>query len=155
MRRLAPVAHLVLLVGTLAVALGTGALGTGGSGSVAAEDRLARAEALYRLNCAVCHGATGLGYAEAREAFPADHRRCTRCHKPNNPAVMALEDITDDHDLFSLGDPPALRGPEAPRAFATTEALKAYLRAAMPRYEPGRLADEEYALLAELLLSWR
>lgn len=120
-----------------------------------ARARLERAETLYRLHCAVCHGETGLGYAEAKRAFPPDHRRCERCHRPGNPAVMALEDIRNDHDLFSLGHPPALRGRAASAPFPDVRGLAAYLQAAMPRYEPGRLTGEEYALLAELLLSWR
>jgi mono/diheme cytochrome c family protein len=47
-----------------------------------APDAVLRGAATYDWNCAVCHGDTGLGYAEARLSFPADHRTCTRCHRP-------------------------------------------------------------------------
>lgn len=118
----------------------------------AAAAQLERGAALFAANCAVCHGATGAGYDEARQAFPPDHRRCTRCHRPSNRAVMSLEEITDDHDLFSLGEPPALRGDGALAAFASAEALAAYIGATMPRYEPGRLTADEYLDLTAWLL---
>lgn len=109
--------------------------------------------ALYAANCAVCHGATGGGIEEARLAFPATHRHCTRCHKPNNRVVMPLSQMTADNDMFSLGTPPPLHG-EGMAATVPADALFAYVRSTMPRYEPGRLSDRAYwkivAFLADL-----
>lgn len=105
---------------------------------------------LFAWNCAVCHGATGGGIAEARLAFPPDHRHCTRCHKPNNQVVMPLSQMTDDHDMFSIGEPPRLRG-EGMSATAPAQALFGYVRATMPRYEPGRLSDAEYWMIVAFL----
>lgn len=148
--RIVPILGWALLtVGVLAFASAS----ADDAGSTELTAQLERGAELYRLNCAVCHGATGLGYAEARAAFPPDHRRCTRCHRPNNRAVMSLEEITDDHDLFSLGDPPALRGDGALAAFPNALALNAYNAAAMPRYEPGRLAAQAYLDITAWLLA--
>src|SRR5690606_41286396 len=69
---------------------------------------LSAAEELYAWNCAVCHGATGGGLAEAKLAFPADHRNCTRCHRPANGDVKPLDKPFNDNDMFSFDDPPAL-----------------------------------------------
>lgn len=115
-------------------------------------DQQERGAHLYAWNCAVCHGATGGGIEEARLAFPPDHRRCTRCHKPNNVVVMSLEEIENDHDLFALGSPPPLTGPDTMPAQASAQALFAYTAATMPRYEPGRLTDEAYADLTAWML---
>jgi mono/diheme cytochrome c family protein len=107
----------------------------------------------YAESCSVCHGATGLGLAEAREAFPEDHRRCERCHRPGNPAVMSLAEIeARQHDLFDIGEPPALVGGDALAATVTPVALRAYLQAAMPRHRPGALSDSEYDALTAFLL---
>lgn len=100
-------------------------------------------EELFAANCAVCHGASGGGISEARLAFPPDHRHCTRCHKPNNQVVMPLSQMVNDHDMFSIGRPPRLRG-EGMSVTAPPQALFAYVRATMPRYEPGRLSDTDY-----------
>ncbi|MFO7544548.1 MAG: cytochrome c [Trueperaceae bacterium] len=100
-------------------------------------------EELFAANCAVCHGKSGGGIAEARLAFPPDHRHCTRCHKPNNRVVMPLSQMENDHDMFSIGRPPQLRG-EGMSVTAPPQALFAYVRATMPRYEPGRLSDTDY-----------
>lgn len=56
------------------------------------------------------------------------------------------------HDLFDIGTPPPLRGSGALAATATTEALRAYLQATMPRYRPGQLSEDEYDALTEFLL---
>lgn len=107
----------------------------------------------YAANCAVCHGDTGLGYEEAKLSFPADHRSCTRCHRPGNVREMSFARMMErQHDLFDVGDPPALRGPGTMPAFAGNDAaLFAYLRATMPRYQPGRLNDAEYEALVAFL----
>lgn len=110
-------------------------------------DQVRRGAALFDRNCAVCHGDSGLGLQEARAAFPQDHRHCTRCHKPNNPVVMSLEQVHEegrDHDLFPIGDPPPLRGEGALASLRTPTALFHYTRATMPRYRPGTMRDEEY-----------
>lgn len=114
-------------------------------------EQVKRGAELYDWNCAVCHGDTALGFAEAREAFPEDHRRCQRCHKPNNPARMSLEAMSP-HNAFSVGDPPALRGEGTLQAFPHALALYSYIRATMPRYEPGRLNDSEYWDITAFLL---
>lgn len=122
---------------------------------------LEHAEELYAWHCAVCHGATGGGLDEAKLAFPRDHRECTRCHRPSNRVVQPLDQPFVDNDMFSIGDPPALHatgagsggGGAAPLAsVASPEALQAYLAATMPRYDPGRLSDEEYRALTAFLL---
>ncbi|MEX2541917.1 MAG: hypothetical protein WD314_08910 [Trueperaceae bacterium] len=126
----------------------------GGAQDPSAHDAPAQYGAeVYAQRCAVCHGATGMGLLEARAAFPADHRRCERCHRPGNPPTMSLEQIeARQHDLFALGDPPALVGTEALAASATPAALRAFLQATMPRYRPGWLSGEEYDALTAFLL---
>ena len=105
----------------------------------------------YAFHCAVCHGESGLGLSEARLAFPEDHRYCEGCHRPHNPRRMTLEQMTP-HFAFSLGDPPALVGEEALSPFPNALALFHYLRAAMPRHEPGHLDDEAYLAITAYLL---
>ncbi|MEX2534344.1 MAG: c-type cytochrome [Trueperaceae bacterium] len=108
---------------------------------------------VYANSCSVCHGVTGLGLAEAKEAFPADHRHCQRCHKSGNPPSMTLATIEmRQHDLFDIGEPPAIRGEGTLASHATPEALRAYLEATMPRYRPGSLSDDEYAAVTVYLL---
>lgn len=118
-----------------------------------ADDEVRVGAALYDQHCSVCHGDTGLGFAEAQLAFPADHRTCTRCHRPGNPIRMSFDEMMlRQHDLFDLGVPPALRGPDALKAFSDPIALWAYTDATMPRYQPGRLeATEVRAIVAFLL----
>lgn len=131
---------------------------------------LREGEADYAFHCAVCHGGSGGGLAEARLAFPPDSRHCTRCHKPNNRVVMPLSLPTVDNDMFSIGDPPALHqlpvvepGPSAVgsttnqgvapmSSVAAPDALFTYVRATMPRYEPARLSDSQYWLITAFLL---
>lgn len=124
---------------------------------------LTAAEELYAWNCAVCHGATGGGLEEAKLAFPEDHRDCTRCHRPSNRVVQPLDQPFNDHDMFSLGTPPALHA-ELPTAAASgatgaplasvapPAALHAYIAQTMPRYDPGRLSDDDYWALTAFLL---
>jgi hypothetical protein len=108
----------------------------------------------YDWHCAVCHGDTGLGYAEARLSFPEDHRTCTGCHRKGNQREMSFEEMNARHnDVFDIGDPPALRGDGALAAFGSVEALLfAYTRSSMPRYQPGRLSDDDYADLVAFML---
>lgn len=142
-----------------------------GNGTDSEDDRLvaalAAAQELYAMNCSVCHGPTGGGLAEARLVFPPEERHCTRCHKPNNPVVQPLTQPFVDNDMFPVGDPPALHaaseapGPSGPShertkvamaSVASPAALFAYVKATMPRYDPGRHSDAEYWLLAAHLL---
>lgn len=117
-----------------------------------APEAVVRGAETYERNCSVCHGDTGLGYAEAKLAFPADHRACTHCHRPDNERVMSWETINArGHNLFDVGEPPALRGPGTLAAFADDAVLLAYTRATMPRYQPGRLTDAEYADLVAFM----
>ena len=145
-----------------AVALAPGLVALAGSGAAAGDDSVpadpvvAAGAELYAWNCAVCHGATGGGIEEARLAFPEDDRRCTHCHKPSNRIVQPLDQPFVDNDMFSVGEPPALHPTqERPLALAGTlspEALFTYLRETMPRYDPGRLTDDEYRALTAFLL---
>ena len=119
---------------------------------IGAPDAVVRGAETYERNCSVCHGDTGLGYQEAKLAFPADHRACTRCHRPDNVREMSWDEINArGHNLFDVGDPPALRGPGTMVAFADDAVLLAYTRATMPRYQPGRLTDVEYADLVAFM----
>jgi mono/diheme cytochrome c family protein len=118
---------------------------------------LAQGQELYALNCAVCHGRTGGGLAEAKLAFPPDHRNCTRCHRPTNRVVQPLTQPFEDNNMFSLGDPPALHpvpgaGPVL-AGVADPSALLAYVSATMPRYDPGRMTPEEYTAITAHLLA--
>lgn len=122
---------------------------------VGAGAQVLRGAELYDRACAVCHGDSGLGFAEAKRAFPADHRSCARCHKANNPPVMSLEQVSRqgrDHDLFPIGTPPALRGDGALASLPSAAALFQYTRAAMPRYRPGTMTDREYLDITAFLL---
>ncbi len=117
-----------------------------------ASDEVRIGAELFDRNCAVCHGDTALGYAEAKLAFPADHRTCTRCHRPGNPTQMSFETMMErQHDLFDVGNPPALRGADALTAFADPVALWAYTDATMPRYQPGRLEGVEVRAIVAFL----
>ena len=115
-------------------------------------EQVLRGAELFDYHCADCHGDTASGFNEAKLAFPEDHRRCTRCHKPNNTKIMANMPVTPDNS-FDIGNPPDLRGEGTLQAFPNAATLHAYMRATMPRYEPGRLSDEEYWALTAFLLS--
>lgn len=117
-----------------------------------APEAVRRGAETYDQNCAVCHGDTGLGYEEAELSFPADHRACSRCHRPGNVQRMSFDEMMRrQHDLFDVGEAPAVRGPDALTGFGSDEALFAYLRATMPRYQPGRLDDAAYRDLVAFL----
>jgi|GEM_PF-773646 len=106
--------------------------------------QLARGQATYAFSCTTCHGATGSGFAEARSAFPDDHYHCTRCHVPGNPAVMTQAQIDQTQSVFSLGDAPPLNDPDALARYGNGLGLYSYVRATMPRWDPGRLSDDAY-----------
>ena len=110
----------------------------------AAEAQLGRGAEIYAFSCTTCHGATGAGFAEARAAFPADHYDCIRCHGPRNPPQMTPQQIEVSQSVFSLGVAPPLADADALARFGTAQALYAYIRATMPRWDPGRLADDAY-----------
>jgi hypothetical protein len=106
---------------------------------------------LYDFNCSVCHGDTALGFEEAKLAFPEDHRRCERCHRPKNPPQMSLNQM--EHNFaFSVGTPPALAGETTLQNFPHGLALYHYLQATMPRPFPGALTDGEYLAITAFLL---
>jgi mono/diheme cytochrome c family protein len=114
------------------------------TGAADAAAAAARAGAIYAFSCAVCHGATGRGFAEAVMAFPDDYRDCARCHHPQNAPQMPGSEIMGSVMAFSLGDPPPLAEPERLARFGTAAGLLGYVRATMPRWSPGRLDDEAY-----------
>ena len=151
--RHAPAVFLIVLSILLAFTFAQGDKPLSGASAVASE-QVTRGEELYRRNCAVCHGATALGFDEAKAAFPEEHRRCERCHKTNNPRIWNLK-TTVHNNMFSLGTPPALRGEGTLHAFADANALFHYTRATMPRYAPGRLTDAQYWDVAAYLLELR
>ena len=134
----------------LAVAL-AGERGADGA-STAQVDQLARGQAVYAFSCTTCHGATGQGFAEARSVFPADHYDCFRCHSPRNPAQMTPDEIALHQTVFSLGDAPPLADPHALARFGTAAGLYGYVRATMPRWDPGRLDDEAYVDVVAFVL---
>lgn len=148
----APLLLLALLIAAAGWVVGQeSSAGTGTTGDHTSLS--ATGAALFAERCAVCHGATGGGLAEAKEAFPVDHRRCERCHRPGNGPTMSLAQMeARQHDLFSIGEPPELTGPTALAAHASAPALRAYLETAMPRFRPGILSDEEYDALTAFLL---
>jgi len=117
------------------------------------EAQLERGGELFYRRCSVCHGKTGLGLAEAREAFPESHRRCTQCHKSGGPEVMMVP--FQDNNMFDIGHPPALRGPGTLRAWPDAAALRTYIQAAMPRHAPGTLSPAEAAALTAFLTELR
>ena len=117
---------------------------TDASGPHSLAAQLERGQAVYAFSCTTCHGATGQGFAEARSAFPADHYECVRCHGPLNPPVMSPEMIAQNQSVFSLGNAPGLADAEALTTYGTAAGLYAYVRATMPRWDPGRLDDDAY-----------
>ena len=121
--------------------------GDGAGSAVVRADAVAgaaRAASAYAFSCAVCHGATGRGFAEAVMAFPEEYRDCARCHHPQNAPQMPGSEIMGSVMAFSLGDPPPLAQPERLLRFGTPAALLHYVRATMPRWAPGSLDDEAY-----------
>jgi mono/diheme cytochrome c family protein len=108
---------------------------------------------LYAYYCAVCHGDTGQGFAEARSVFPRSHRGCTYCHRPGNPPTMPADAI-QENDVFDIGRAPSLLGAEtALDRFGSVVALRAYIGAAMPRPYPSSLTDDEYDRIVAFLIA--
>ena len=128
--------------------------------SVQTMRRVVRGKQIFALRCAVCHGDTGGGLAEARLAFPEDHRRCESCHKPGNPGLKAemlgsfetVRGRVPVGNAFSIGVAPPLQGEGALKAFGDAAALQAFIRAAMPRHAPGSLSNEQSRALSAFLL---
>ncbi len=133
----------VLLV-TIAMVVAVSNPGSSAESAAPVESQLERGQAVYAFSCTTCHGATGQGFDEARAAFPADHYDCTRCHGPLNPPVMSVEMIAQTQTVFSLGNAPALADGEALSKYGSAAGLYAYVRATMPRWDPGRLDDDAY-----------
>lgn len=145
------------LLGLLSLATATG-LGLGQQGGSVSRQpgeaaTLELGAEVFARSCAVCHGATGLGLAEAKEAFPESHRRCTHCHRPGNPSMMDLRQIeARQNDIFDIGEPPPLRGEAAMANEIGSDSLREYIQATMPRYAPGSLTADEYLAVTEFLL---
>ncbi len=118
------------------------------------EAQLERGRDLYEFHCTTCHGASGAGFAAARAAFPSDHQDCSRCHGPGNPAVMTPHQIAASQTAFSIGHPPPLDDPSALARFGDAGALYAYVRATMPRWDPGRLDDAGFRDVVLYLLTF-
>lgn len=97
----------------------------------------------YAFHCSTCHGQTGGGLTESRARFPADHQYCVRCHNPRNRPVMSFEEMARDQTAFSLGDPTPLADPAYLQSFPDAAVLAAYVQAAMPRWDPGKLTEEQ------------
>lgn len=108
----------------------------------------------YDLHCATCHGDTGLGFAEAKLAFPEDHRQCHYCHRRHNPPQMPLAIMTS-RNAFDIGEAPALVGESTLTNFGNALALHAYSQATMPRPFPGELDDVTYLAITVHMLHLR
>lgn len=108
----------------------------------------------YDLHCATCHGDTGRGFAEAKLAFPEDHRRCHYCHRRNNPPQMPLVAMTP-RNAFDIGQAPALVGAETLSNFGNASALHHYSQATMPRPFPGELDTASYLAITVHILRLR
>jgi mono/diheme cytochrome c family protein len=107
-----------------------------------ASEQVLRGAELYDWHCAVCHGPTGLGFEEARSAFPESHQNCESCHRKNNPRTRAgMQGNDNERDTFSIGVAPTLRG-ESSLRFATATVLHA----------PGDLTDTELLDVVAFLL---
>lgn len=132
-----------LLMLTLLVALGSSSGAQGVSRYLPGVDTSLPGSALYAAHCLACHGTTGLGLDESRARFPADHQQCTRCHNPLNPPTLHESIAPNSLAVFSLGEPTALADPGYLERFPTLAALEAYVQAAMPRWDPGKLTPEE------------
>ncbi len=118
-------------------------------------EQVLRGAELYDWNCAVCHGPTGLGFEEARLAFPESHRDCESCHRRNNPRTRAgMQGNDNERETFSIGTAPQLRNEESLEKFPNAAVLYAYIQSTMPRYEPGRLSLQETLDITAFLLAF-
>ncbi len=107
----------------------------------------------FAHHCSACHGDTGGGIEEARLSFPESHRECTRCHKPNNPSTMLLEEMTP-RNAFNVGlAPPVVgRGFDLGK-YGSAAGLYAYVHATMPRPFPAALDDDTYLAIVAFLIA--
>jgi cytochrome c len=107
---------------------------------------------VYDLVCSNCHGNTGLGIEEGRAEFLLEHQRCEKCHRPFNASTLANVEISEKNS-FNIGMPPALHSDEMLTKFGSAAVLYAYIRAAMPRHDPGVLSEQEYLDITAFLLA--
>lgn len=100
---------------------------------------------VYWLSCLPCHGDRGQGLTdEFRAAYPPEEQYCWErgCHG-ENPYESG----------FTLPKTiPAVIGPQALTKFANAAQLNAYVRAAMPFWDPGSLTDEDAWKVTAFLL---
>jgi len=99
----------------------------------------------YWLSCLPCHGDVGQGLTdEFRETYPAEDQYCweSGCHG-KNPYESG----------FTLPKTiPAVVGPGALQKYANAAQLNAYIRAAMPYWDPGSLTEDEAWKITAFLL---
>ncbi|MCA9835335.1 MAG: c-type cytochrome [Trueperaceae bacterium] len=117
-----------------------------------ASEQVQRGAKVYDLVCSDCHGDSGLGIAEGRLSFLPEHQKCEKCHKGFNASTKKDVELSE-RNSFNIGTPPALRGEGALSHFNNAAVLYAYIRAAMPRYEPGMLSDQEYLDITAFLVA--
>lgn len=115
-------------------------------------EQVKRGAELYDLVCSDCHGDSGLGIAEGRLSFLPEHQYCEQCHKRNNASYKRDVRLSERHS-FNLGEPPALRGDGVLAKFSNGALLYSYLKATMPRYDPGVLSDSDYLEITAFLLA--
>ncbi len=100
---------------------------------------------VYWLSCLPCHGDRGQGLTdEFRAAYPPEEQYCWErgCHG-ENPYESG----------FTLPKTiPAVIGPDALKKFTDAAQLKAYIRAAMPFWDPGSLTDDDAWKVTAFLL---
>lgn len=100
---------------------------------------------VYWLSCLPCHGDRGQGLTdEFRAAYPPEEQYCWErgCHG-ENPYESG----------FTLPTAiPAVIGPQTLTKFANAAQLNAYVRAAMPFWDPGSLTDEDAWKVTAFLL---
>ncbi len=100
---------------------------------------------VYWLSCLPCHGDKGQGLTqEFIETYPEEERNCwaSGCHG-KNPYESGF---TIPRAI------PALIGKGALQKFTTAAALRSYIRAAMPYWNPGSLTDDESWQVTAFLL---
>jgi cytochrome c len=100
---------------------------------------------VYWLSCMPCHGDRGQGLTdEFRETYPPEEQYCWErgCHGPN-PYESGFS-----LPMFI----PGVIGPDAVSKFGDAAQLNSYIRAAMPYWDPGSLAEEEAWRVTAFLL---